>query len=295
VNDGLPIKGGQIQIIKFLGDDDEADEGMMRKLLVILTLSVLLSVAMITPVNADGVEQAAISPTPFRVTIPTAAPPSTAGTVVTERPTATPTEQGPPQLTVREGYGDVNVRADPDIESDVMGKIRAGDLYTVTGRYYRWLQIRFEPATNHIGYVYDDLVEIVGDEADVPDLTILPTADNPAARATETWAAILSTPGGEMTVTADARLIVGVNAPAGAVGAEGTSEVVPASVLPTFTYPPNVVAQAPTDAPQMEASPTDDTIGLAISVSEGIAPIYPILILAGLGVLSFLLGILFRK
>jgi hypothetical protein len=215
--------------------------------------------------------------------------------VETPRPTATSTDEGPPQLEAKESAGAVNVRAEADPESEILGRIRFGERYTVTGRFYRWLQIRFEPSPTRIAYVFEDLVDIIGDEAAVPDLTILPTADDPAARATETWQAIQELPGGELTVTADARVLEGGDAPEAAVSVDEVREVESTSALPTFTYPPNVVALVPTQVAQADISPTAVPVGIDLSVSGGVAPIVPILVLAGLGVIGLLISLVLRK
>lgn len=267
-----------------------------------LALVIVVSlIGLVNPVLAgEGdflLEQVVISPTPFRATIPTGAPPATAGVVVTPRPTATATEEGPPQLEAKEEAGSVNVRADADPESEILGRIRFGERYTVTGRYYRWLQIRFEPSPTRIAYVFEDLVTIIGDEAKIPDLTVLPTADDPAIQATGTWEALLQTPGAEQTMTAESRVIAGEDAPAGAVdvASDPGDEGGVSGVLPTFTYPPNIIAQAPSEVPVEMMSPTPDAQLIRFSVSEGVPPLLPILLLAGLGVCVLAISALLRK
>ena len=266
---------------------------------ILITIIAVIGAVMMSSVAADdsetSSEQVAVSPTPFRASIPTAAPPATAAVVETPLPTATPTDEGPPQLEAKESAGPVNVRSEADPESEILGRIRFGERYTVTGRFYRWLQIRFEPSPTRIAYVFEDLVDIIGDEAAIPDLTILPTADDPAARATETWQAVQELPGGELTVTAEARVLAGGDAPEAAVGVDEANAVEPSSVLPTFTYPPNVVALAPTEDAQPDISPTPDPIGIDLSVSGGIAPIVPILVLGGLGVIGLLISMVLRR
>lgn len=273
------------------------DQILRRGILIVIVA--LIGMTLMTTVLADdnepSFEQVAVSPTPFRASIPTVAPPSTVGVVETPRPTATPTDEGPPQLEAKESAGAVNVRAEADPEAEILGRIRFGERYTVTGRFYRWLQLRFEPSPTRIAYVFEDLVDIIGDEGAIPDLTILPTADDPAARATETWQAIETVPGGDLTVTAEARVLAGGDAPEAAVGVDVVSQVEPTSILPTFTYPPNVIALAPTESLLIDVSPTPDPAGLDLAVSGGVAPLVPILFLGGLGVVGLLISMLLRK
>ena len=256
---------------------------------------IILAVLALGSLGADGVVPLlaqVISPTPYRVSIPSDAPLPTVGVVETPRPTATPTEEGAPQIEAKAEGGLVNLRAAPDLNAEIVGRLPYGERFTITGRYYNWLQIRFEPSPSHIAYVYYALVNIIGDEAKIPDLTILPTADDPAARATETGAAILQTPGGELTATAAARVLV--DAPAGAIGSENT-EIVAGGILPTFTYPPNLIAQAPTLITQVAESPTASSGGVDLTTSGGIAPIALIGILGGLGLMGLAISTLQRK
>jgi hypothetical protein len=109
-----------------------------------------------------------------------------------------------------------------------------------------------------------------------------------------------ATPENELTATAQARILSvpddanlsGVNAvvPPGSAlaGVEGTEETLSSMpALPTFTYPPNLVAAAPTaSAGSLETNPTPET--LPISVSDGVPPLIPIIALGFAGVLGLL-------
>lgn len=235
----------------------------------------------------------ALSPTPDRIVIPTAAAPTLPPAVQsTDLPTFTPTSEGQVQLEAKEGAGDVNVRREPDPDSDVVGTISFGERYTVLGRYYRWLQLRFEPSPNRTAYVFDELVNIIGDPAQISDITeVTPTPNNPFLEATATFEALLQSPDGVLTITANAREI----APPGSTpnpAEDGESSGI-VGVLPTFTYPPNVVAQMPTQAPAVTATP--DPARISLTVSDGVAPVAPIVILGTLGVVGMLISLILRR
>lgn len=259
----------------------------------------MLGVGLLGLSRSDAQEQVAqvVTNTPVRVNIPTSAPPATAGLSPTPiLPTFTPTPLGAPQLQVPvDAQQDVNVRAEPDIDAQILGTIRPGDTYPITGRYFRWLQFRFDPSPTRIGYVYDELVTINGDETRIPDLAQagLATQDIAVLSATETADAIRQTPGFELTMTANALF---VEAPSGglSVQPEVTNEVGGVmEVLPTFTYPPNIVAQAPTRGANVVVT-SEEEPGIALDVSDGVAPIVPIVVLAALGLIGLLLSLIRR-
>lgn len=224
------------------------------------------------------------SATPAIIIIPSATPPATAAPDVI--PTFTPSST-PADIVVLEAISEVNVRSGPDLDYDRIGTIRPGDVYPVLGRAFRWLQFQYEPSPNRTGWVYDELVTITGDSSKIPDLNanILPTLDTSTLNITQTWEAINQVPGGLLTATALARVIQ--------VPSQGnTLESQPLNpnsdiILPTFTYPPDLVAQAPDSIVQSTSTPMASTISDA--VSGGIAPIVPILILGGLGSLGLLI------
>lgn len=258
--------------------------------------SLLLMFILAGIIRADELSQVVLSPTPDRVVIPSATSPPTDGAPPTEvPPTFTPTNQGPPQLEARANAGNVNVRIEPDPEGNIVGTISNGEFFTVTGRYYRWLQIRFEASPSRSAYVFEELVDIIGDEANIPDLTesARPTADSSALDATSTVAAMQETPGFELTITADARIL---DAPSGATSGEGqvegngSDDAAMSGPLPTFTYPSNLVAQAPTDIPIESVTATPDPSRVNLSVQNGVPPLLPIMVLAGIGIMGLVIG-----
>ncbi len=246
-----------------------------------------------------AVAQEVITATPARVVIPTQGAEVQQGQPgVTATWTRTPTVPGPALLEVREDAGEVNVRAEPDINSERIGSIRAGDTYVVLGRRFRWYQFQFDTSPNGRGWVFDELVEIIGDESTIVELdpAAQATVDPIIEAETQTQIAITTTPGGLLTATAQARILP---AP-GTVGAAdasllaGEGEDMPV-VLPTFTYPAEVIAFAPTE-PAAEDAPTATTSPsvLPIPLPEDVPPIAPVLILGGLGLLGLVLSSLRR-
>lgn len=269
-----------------------------RRLFRLVTAAVVfvLGVAAVYAFD-DSLLSQAPTPTPARVIIPTSAPPPTAGAPPTPTATYTPQPEGPVQLEAREEAGPVNVRAQADPNSDRLGSIQYGEQYVVLGRYYRWLQIRFEPSPSRVAYVFEELVNIIGDESQIPDLTQqeLPTEDLSLLEPTMTWEALQLTPGAEETLRAESeREIAAPGGAGGAAAPAGEGEDVEFGVLPTFTYPPNVVAQAPTQIPVMDVTSTPDPARLNINVSDGIAPVLPIVLLGAIGVIGILLSFLRR-
>ena len=112
----------------------------------------------------------------------------------------------------------------------------------------------------------------------------LPTDDPAVQSATETQAVITQTPGGLLTATANARIIPAPVAVEGSNILESTEEVGAISPLPTFTYPPDILTPAVTS--ETASTPTTSPDVLPASVSDGVPPIVPILLLGGLGLLG---------
>jgi len=238
-------------------------------------------------VQAGPARQELISATPAVITLPQV----TLNSIqqdFTETPTPTITPLGP---VVLEALSEANVRSQPDPASERLGSIRAGDYYPVIGRYYQWLQFQYDPSPSGRGWVFGELVTVTGDLNTVPDLSQqpTPTTDAALAGASQTAAVVTLTPGGELTVASDSSREIA--APIG-LGTVNPTTQVQGTVLPTYTYPPDIVALAPTEAPP---SPTPETNVLPISVNNGIPPILPIIILGGFGTLGLIISALRRQ
>ena len=59
-------------------------------------------------------------------------------------PSFTPSPLPAARLQALQTAGNVNVRALPDIESDLLGTIAHGTLYPALRNYYRWYELRFD-------------------------------------------------------------------------------------------------------------------------------------------------------
>lgn len=239
---------------------------------------------------AEDPAQIPVSATPARISIPSPIPIETDAMAATPTETPTPTPIG---AILLEAVSEANVRSSPDIGAEKLGTIRAGEIYPIIGRSYRWLQFQYDVSPSGTGWVYDELVNVVGNPNDIVDLNanILPTVDTSSVNATQTWEALQQTPGGLLTATANSRIIQVPGSDASGsgrpLGPEETEQV-----LPTFTYPPEVISQAPlsnTNNAQIIAS----TDNLAEVVDE-ITPITPILIFGAFGILGLFISSLRR-
>jgi hypothetical protein len=182
-----------------------------------------------------------------------------------------------------------NVRAEPDTDATQLGEIRSGDLYPATGRYFEWIQFQYDQTRR--GWVFGQLVNVLGDVSRLPEIgaNAAPPVAEEAAGETATLAAITQTPGGVLTATALARqnlLLSDLPANAGVSQPSG-------AVLPTFTYPAGIVSIAPTPG-SLAVVPTEPNAPLIDSASGDLAPLVPILVLGGLGLLGLAVSSLRR-
>jgi hypothetical protein len=230
------------------------------------------------PLTAQEVVQAPTA-TPQPVNLSTAAPENVPGSI--ETPTRTPTPEGQIFIEAREF---ANVRAQPDPAAAQLGQIRSGERYVAVGRYFQWIQFAYPPSPTGLGWVFGDLVNVIGDVALIPELTD-PGANAPneaEIQSAATQAAVTQTPGGVLTATASTRF-----------EALGQATLDGPVILPTFTYPPGIAFQPTSAAPAAEATPepavTADTTG------SSLPPVAPVLIVGGLGVLGLVYSALRRR
>jgi hypothetical protein len=92
-----------------------------------------------------------------------------------------------------------------------------------------------------------------------------------------------------LTATANLRVL---SVPEGDSG--GVDQVAGApTILPTFTYPPDIVAIAPTQGVPLTPTASPD---LALpEISDGVPPIVPIIVLGGLGLLGLAVSSILRR
>ena len=223
------------------------------------TLTLLLLIAGATSAqtrpSATPVSAVLLSPTPDRpqASAPTAVP----------GPSATPLPSA--RLQALDSAGSVNVRARPDINSEVQGTIAFGTEYPVLRNYFRWYELIYEPSANGRAWVYGDLVTITGDRSRIeiiedPNAIAQPAVNNQASAADERTIDI-------STLEADSAQSV---------------ELLAATALPTFTY-------VPTRPPFTQRQATDQA---AERADATLPPIVPILALGGFGLLGLLISLL---
>ena len=183
-----------------------------------------------------------------------------------------------------------NVRAEPSTDAAQLGQIKAGEQYNVIGRYVSWIQFQFPASPTGKGWVFGDLVNLIGNIDSIPNIDPYASeqVDSVSSGATATQSVLTQTPGGILTATILAGIVIPQGTPAPADS--GTHEI-----LPTFTYPPGMIPIAPSPgAPVSTASP-DAAAVLPATNSNSLPPIVPILILGGVGLLGLALSSLRRS
>lgn len=259
------------------------------KLIGFLTLSLLVVGVLLGRSHQVSLAQQP-SATPVRVTIATSTPVSTAQQLATATFTWTPTPPAATQLEALAEAGEVNVRSLPDPSSQRLGVIRAGEQYVVRGHYFSWYLFDFPASPTGTGWVFGQLVRIIGDENTIPpnDPYAAPTSAADA-QAEATLAALLEIPGGDATATAASRIIV---LPTSTVDFTQAMQSVAVEGRPTFTPPAEF-------NPRIFPTPTPaDAQGLVAAITSvgdaGTAPILPIAGLATVGLLGFVIALLRR-
>ncbi len=213
------------------------------------------------------------TPTPITANLFTPTPRNRQQFAPTVTPTFTATPPGTILLEARESAGNVNVRAAPDLDSERLGSIAFGTRYPLLRQYFRWYELAYDLSPTGKAWVYDELVEVIGDanrikviDALVVDIEI-----------TQTAIAIETVPGAKETATANARVL---NAPtASEADVQGNGRIA-ATAPPTFTYPPDILAAAPTLTVMSDSANGNDS---------DLPPLFPILMLGGFGSIGLLI------
>ncbi len=221
--------------------------------------------------------------TPITVRLVTATPPGAQPfpPTVTSLPTAT--LPGPTFLQAPVTAGNINVRAAPDLGSEVLGTISFGTLYPALRRYFQWYELRYEPSPNGRAWVYGELVEVTGDLDNIQvvdnfaDISVIPADDNS-----------LGAEDGEAAAESgdDSRVLV-ISTEDGAAGRSETERM--ASPLPTFTRPPDLPSIIPTGGIDQ---PTQNEIRTGSDRRSEFPPLFPIVILAGFGLVGLLINLI---
>lgn len=256
--------------------------------------SLVISGGIIAVLSISHVVSAQDNPTPIVVQLASPTPLPVIGSSASATPLPTPTETplGPVQVTIAEGQGNVNVRREADPESDILGIIAPGQSFAVSGRYYRWIQLRFPNSPNGLGYVYDELVQLVGDTTLIPDLTLVDTAvvDTVAVGAIDLTPVI---PGMDATTTAQTRIIIApVGVDPNATLSETNLNPDGAVRLPTYTPVPNIGDLLSAANPEPTATIVPIDIINIRETASNLPPIVPIAFLGGLGTLGFFISLM---
>lgn len=194
---------------------------------------------------------------------------------VTPTPSTTPSPTPLPAVRLRalETAGNINIRAAPSLEGDILGTIAAGVEYEVLRNYYRWYEFRYELSANRRGWVYGDLVEIVGDRSRIQVI------DNPADIAIP--GPLQNGEDGETTEDEQRTIAISTFR----ADSDQSVVLIESTSLPTFTPP--------------AATPASFTEQLERATGEpppwaNIPPLVPVAMLAGLGLLGFIINALRR-
>lgn len=213
--------------------------------------------------TATPVAAVIITPTPEGLDPPTA----------TSTATLSPTPLPAVRLRALSSAGNINVRALPNLDSNILGIIADATEYRVLRNYYRWYEFRYDASPNGRGWVYGDLVEIIGDSSLIEVIDNADDIERPgqaenllAAAADDEQQRTIAI----STVQADSAESV---------------ELAVITALPTFTRPaPTPVSS--NDQIQIEAGIQDSLLQ--------IPPILPIAVLGGLGLLGLLISAIRR-
>ncbi len=221
---------------------------------------------------APSFAQGAADATPLRANLVTPTPEGARALAPTITPSYTPTPLPSARLQALQSAGNVNVRALPDIESDLLGTIAHGALYPVLRNYYRWYELSFELSPNGRAWVYGDLVTIEGDPSQIEVIDNLDAVIAPGSAA----------PIGDENADRSGANPRTIEIATGEADAASVVEVIEATSLPTFTPP----ATQPSFVHQLEV------VEAAERRLFDLPPLVPILALAGLGIVGLLISLL---
>ncbi len=250
-----------------------------------LRLKLLAAVALLIGgaalVQADPPAQDAPTSTPVQINLSPAVQEVVPQQVGAATPTRTATPQGIALLEAKEF---ANVRSEPSTDSAQLGQIKVGETYNVIGRYISWIQFQYPSSPTGKGWVFGELVNLTGNVDNIPDIDPFAAQspqDSVVSAETATQSILTQTPGGVLTATVLARIVP--------VTSEATA-LEPVGPQPTFTYPPGMVAIAPTPGAAVSTVAADDSAAVQAPSSDGVPPLVPIVILGGVGLLGLLIS-----
>ena len=233
---------------------------------------VALCAAIILYLAASAMAQGGADATAVRAILVTPTPEGAQAFAPTITPSFTPSPLPAARLQALQTAGNVNVRALPDIESDLLGTIAHGTLYPALRNYYRWYELRFDLSPNGRAWVYGDLVTIEGDRSKIEVIDNLDAVVLPGVQS-------LTDGDNAEAAGANPRTIEIATLEADAASAV---EVIDATPLPTFTPP----ATQPPFFDRLEVVEASEPRLL------NLPPLVPILALVGLGFAGLLISLL---
>ncbi len=214
--------------------------------------------------------QAGATATPVRARLSTPTPEGLEAPRPSPSPHVTPTPLPAVRLRVLETAGNVNVRALPSLDSEILGTLGPGVEYQALRSYYRWFEFRYDLSKTGRGWVYGDLVEIIGDRSKIVII------DNPS----EITAPVAAQP---QVAAADEERTIAISTLR--ANSDVSVELSQATRLPTFTPP---AATPASFAEQLEFKTAEQPPW------TDLPPIMPIALLGAMGVFGFLLNLLRR-
>jgi hypothetical protein len=244
------------------------------------TWTMALSLAILGMIAMLGVGEAmAQNPTPLPIIIPTRT-----ATLETLQATSTqmPTSTGSASAGRVEAKISANVRAAPNLDSEILGKITPGQFFAITGRSDKWIQIEYDKAPTGRAWVFEDVVNVTGiNLGAIPTIGRgdVPTANVATAAAQQTADILVLTPGAPETATVQKASATGVFT---RVAEDSTAGPTSDGPKPTFTFPP---AHVEATLPPRRSPETSQ---------GGVPPIVPIIVLGGIGVCGLLISTLRR-
>lgn len=260
---------------------------MNQRQLLPITVAILLIVYVAFLSSAIGMAQVRISPTPLSAILPVSTPLPTSAALATPTPTRTPTPLGRPTLQLGTNIESANIRAQPDTSANILGQLDRGTAYVILGRYVRWLQFEYSRSPSGYGWVFDELVEVVGDQNQIPNI------ENPFSNAVPLLPDNEGADAANATGDEEARLI---QIPEASVITNATTESGPAGAggrLPTFTPPPDASSILMVRTPDiLIAGDNEQQLTALVErlTTSGVPPIVPMGLLFGFGILGLLVA-----
>lgn len=249
------------------GSIDSSQQGQSLK--QILYAIAVFSTLIVTFSPGSASAQATSTPVPAVLLTPTPEGRNVVLPTNTLAPTSTPLPAI--RLQALASAGNVNVRALPSLEAEILGTIAQGVEYQVLRSFYRWYEFRTDISPNGRAWVFGDLVELTGDRSQIEII------EDPSDISTPLE--IEASSGDSAQVERDIAIST-IQA-----GSAQSVELVEITALPTFTSP------APT--------PASISAQLEFEAAErppwaNIPPIAPIALLGGLGLLGLLISAIRR-